>query len=270
MARPYPPARAATRIAAATPQMGHHGATPSHGATAPRTPAARSPAAARRSPALHGPGDPTASVQRPRRARRWTSATAPTQTSVASTEGTKRCAMNSPGPRPRRSITIRLAGFPWGSASENALATPMVPSSSGRSSSGAARVSVSSTGTISTTAPSSETVAVRRAQRVHTRRYSNARECPARRATASARRRARPVLSANALSQIAAVRNRASGAAAWRATPRRPGGATPASTSTAAHAVAKIAAAQPRGCRITQARAVTTSSVWRRTTMVDS
>ena len=51
---------------------------------------------------------------------------------------------------------------------------------------------------------------------------------------------------AKALSQIAAVRNRASGAAARSAMPSRPGGAAPDSTSTAAHAVAKIAAPQPR------------------------
>ena len=78
--------------------------------------------------------------------------------------------MNAPGPRLRRSITIRLAGFPWGRASEKALATPMVPSRSGRRSSGTPRVSVRSTGTIRTTAPSSETVAVRRAQSAQTSR----------------------------------------------------------------------------------------------------
>ena len=158
----------------------------------------------------------------PRRWRRSRIATAPAQISAAAVPGTSIVASNAAGWRCRPLITTRLVGLPCTTAIEKAFATPIVASSSGRA--GAPRsTSASTTGTITTTAPSSESAAVRSAQTRQTRAYTRAVPPPAARARMPAIAPARPVASASRASQMTAVRKQTSGTEAESAAPSGPG-----------------------------------------------
>ena len=66
-------------------------------------------------------------------------------------------------------MTTRLVGLPCGTAIETGLATATTPTNSGANGAPKRRCSTSTSGTISTTAPSSETTAVSPAHTAHTR-----------------------------------------------------------------------------------------------------
>jgi hypothetical protein len=143
--------------------------------------------------------------------------------------------MKPSGESPSRSITTRFVGFPAGSAAEKLFATPTVARSSGIP---CVRRSPASTGSITTTAPSSESAAVKSAQAPDTQRNRAGVLPPASRARAAARRSARPERSASIARPITETRKTTGGSAsanALRATAREAAPTTIASPAQGPH-----------------------------------
>ena len=82
--------------------------------------------------------------------------------------------MKASGERCNRAISTRFVGLPCGTAIDDALATTMIPSRSGRTGTPKSSLKASASGTISTTAPSSDTAHVGATQSRHVNAYTAA------------------------------------------------------------------------------------------------
>jgi hypothetical protein len=162
-------------------------------------------------------------------------------------------ATNVAGERSSWSISTRLVGLPRGTAIEAAFATATTPRSSGPIGAAKRSARTSSTGTISTTAASSDTAQVNAAHSRHTDPYRLSVLPRALTASAQAVRSVSPERSTNRASVNAALRNATSGAS----TETTESALAPKATSAPASTATSAAAAALRGRHASSATART-------------
>jgi hypothetical protein len=177
---------------------------------------------------------------------------------VAMKPGSSMWAVKDEGETPAAAITTRFVGLPCGTARDAVVATTTTPSRKGAVGIRHHRPSDSTSGTMSTTEPSSETIQVKSPQRPQTRRKSASVHPRATRASAAAVVSTRPDRTTGAAGDSAAVRNAA------RGTTTETVGPAPAPSATSAHATNATAAAEHalRGFRARSATAAAARAAW--------